>query len=193
MRHIAEAGKVDWCTPKWVIDLCVEVMGPIDLDPCSNANSLVGAKTNFILPEQDGLRELWDAKTVFVNPPYGRVYMAPKTKQICTPKEYRDLGKPEGWLSSTVADWVYKAACERDVFNYDLCLLIPAAVETRHWQKCIFKEADAICFFERRVKFIGGGDSPPMPTAMIYFGDKPELFLKVFSKVGFTFRSFWHP
>lgn len=65
-------GKNDWNTPADVLDL-LDAFGPIALDPCSNATSLVNATVRVSLPD-DGLAVAWSDRDglVFVNPPYGR-------------------------------------------------------------------------------------------------------------------------
>ena len=65
-----------WNTPPKYIDLIIKFFDIIELDPCSNENSLVNAKVNYILPT-DGLKETWNYKTIFINPPYGK---SPETK-----------------------------------------------------------------------------------------------------------------
>jgi hypothetical protein len=73
-----------WCTPKWLADL----LGPFDLDPCSNANSHIDSYARCSLDanvfphrdnvHRDGLAFDWrEARetpripvSVFVNPPY---------------------------------------------------------------------------------------------------------------------------
>ena len=77
-RRRTQANKVlrssitsEWYTPPEVIDRVRKSFddGPIALDPCSNelANQVVGALYYF---SADGLSSSWDAKTIFVNPPY---------------------------------------------------------------------------------------------------------------------------
>ena len=62
----------NWCTPPHIIDSVKEVFGgTIELDPCSNRDSTVDADIEYCLPHTDGLKEPWDAATIFVNPPYG--------------------------------------------------------------------------------------------------------------------------
>lgn len=62
----------DWCTPKWL----AELLGPFDLDPCSNELSHVQAKLTF---EGHGDHDCgdtapWGKRTsVFCNPPYSNV------------------------------------------------------------------------------------------------------------------------
>jgi DNA N-6-adenine-methyltransferase (Dam) len=58
----------DYCTPKWIADL----IGPVDLDPCSNAESHVRAYTQF-RQSDDGLSQDWRPySTWFVNYPYSK-------------------------------------------------------------------------------------------------------------------------
>mgnify|MGYP006972984471 CR=1 FL=1 len=43
----------------------------VEFDPCSNKDSIVNAGIEIILPD-DGLKQKWSYKTIFVNPPFGR-------------------------------------------------------------------------------------------------------------------------
>lgn len=61
---------VEWYTPKYILDLAVEVMGSITLDPCSNHLRSTPAEHHFT-KEDDGLSKEWFGN-VFMNPPYGR-------------------------------------------------------------------------------------------------------------------------
>lgn len=65
------SNSVEWFTPLWLIDMCKEVLGEIDLDPasCTQANLRVGAK-RIITEAQDGLKSDWGKpRTVLLNPP----------------------------------------------------------------------------------------------------------------------------
>ena len=55
-------------TPFWVLDLVVEVMGGIDLDPCADPRKRVPATRHFT-KEDDGLEQNWSGR-VFLNPPF---------------------------------------------------------------------------------------------------------------------------
>lgn len=73
-RHLKKSAtnKVDWCTPEPILEVVRETFdGTIDLDPCSNADSIVGATENWIYPEKDALRDQWSGN-VYINPPYSR-------------------------------------------------------------------------------------------------------------------------
>ena len=59
-------------TPRWVVSLCQDYLGPIDLDPATSTfiNSLyIFAKWIFTEAE-DGLQQQWAGRTVFCNPPW---------------------------------------------------------------------------------------------------------------------------
>jgi hypothetical protein len=71
MREMAPlmSSSVDsWNTPETIVRMVVDVFDSIDLDPCSNANSIVGATKEFY---SGGLDIDWRGR-VYVNPPYGR-------------------------------------------------------------------------------------------------------------------------
>jgi transcriptional regulator with XRE-family HTH domain len=56
-------------TPPDFVEQVVHVLGGIDLDPCGYPTSFVPATRQFF-EKDDGLSQEWNAKTVFVNPPY---------------------------------------------------------------------------------------------------------------------------
>lgn len=60
----------EWCTPKWLAD----ILGPFDLDPCSNQGSHIQAGRCFNSLDHDGLMEPWPQwASIFCNPPYSNV------------------------------------------------------------------------------------------------------------------------
>lgn len=64
-------GNDHWCTPPVILDR-VRQVGPIGLDPCSNAQSIVGARLSFT-EKGNGLAKPWTVRTgevAYVNPPY---------------------------------------------------------------------------------------------------------------------------
>jgi hypothetical protein len=65
-----ESKTVEWWTPRRYIDMAVEVMGDIDLDPasCAAANSIIGA-TSFY--DSGGELKDWRGR-IWLNPPYGK-------------------------------------------------------------------------------------------------------------------------
>ena len=60
----------DWGTPQNYVRAVKECFGgEIDLDPCSNRCSIVGATVAYILPRNDGLKDSWNFRRIYVNPP----------------------------------------------------------------------------------------------------------------------------
>ena len=157
-----------WCTPPKYVDAIREFFGgEIALDPCSNEHSVVGAMVEFRLPDSDGLMEPWNARSVFVNPPYGR-----------------DRGRGTG-----IRDWLLKCTKARSRFNAEVLALVPVATNTRHWKDAVFGVADGVTFlYDTRLRFLVGGrdtgKGAPMSCAMIYWGPRYEQFESVFIRFG---------
>lgn len=157
-----------WGTPlKYVKAIKKFFDGSIALDPCSNQYSIVGAETEFILPQNDGLREEWNYSTIYMNPPYGAD---------------RERG-------TTIKNWLVKCAITHQKYGSEILALIPVATNTGHWKQSIFGKAKAICFlYDTRLKFLengnDGGKGAPMACAMIYWGKNYEKFYNIFIEYG---------
>lgn len=156
-----------WCTPPSIVNSVRETFGgSIGLDPCSNEYSIVNADKEYYLPDYDGLSEPWDAKTIYVNPPYG--------------------SDPE--RGTRIMHWFVRIA-EARRRGSEVIALVPVATNTRHWKECVFPVASAICFLSQpRLRFyIQGSEDPkgaPMSCAVIYYGDHWESFAEAFREHG---------
>lgn len=92
----------EWYTPKEIIESVLEVLGEIDLDPCSNSKSHPAIPANkHFTKNEDGLTKSWDG-TVYMNPPYGR----------------------------EIKDWVLKIMEEREAGKIEGIALVPARTDT---------------------------------------------------------------
>lgn len=157
----------DWCTPPGILDSVRKVFGGvIDLDPCSNPHSLVDARVEYRLPANDGLRESWDHKRIFVNPPYG---------------SDRQRG-------TRIRHWFDRVAQAAEAGS-EVIVLVPVATNTGHWKQCVYPLATAVCFlYEPRVRFyIDGVEDPkgaPMSCAVIYYGRHFDRFANEFRQHG---------
>lgn len=114
-------------TPDYVLELVRADLGcVIGLDPATTADNPVGAEV-WYTPAEDGLSSPWSgpewAPTIFVNPPYSKAR--------------------EPWVKKCIA------AGER---GQKVILLIPAATDTRIWQKAA-STSTAVVFVKGRVKF----------------------------------------
>lgn len=158
----------DWGTPQQYVDAVKQVFGgEIDLDPCSNGSSIVGAKIEYQLPAHDGLYESWDFKRIYVNPPYGA----------------------DRKRNSTIKDWIRKCAEAHRKFKSEVLALIPVATNTSHWKNFIWGRATAVCLlYDTRLRFLvngmNGGKGAPMACAMVYWGMNYDTFFEVFIQFG---------
>lgn len=158
----------EWGTPsKYVAAVKRVFEGEIDLDPCSNEFSIVKARTEYRLPEHDGLMESWDFKRIFVNPPYG-------------------INKER---ASSIRDWLYRCDAAHRNYKAEVIALVPVATNTGHWKKYVFGRATAVCFlYDTRLRFLidgkDEGKGAPMSCSMIYWGPNYERFYEVFIKHG---------
>ena len=157
-----------WGTPlKYVKAINRFFDDSISLDPCSNKYSIVGAETEFMLPQNDGLREDWNHPTIYMNPPYGAD---------------RERG-------TTIKNWLSKCALIHQRYGAEILALVPVATNTSHWKQSVFGQAIAICFlYDTRLKFLENGldigKGAPMACAMIYWGNDYEKFFDIFIEYG---------
>lgn len=158
----------DWGTPKKYVEAVKKVLGSeIDLDPCSNKHSIVNARTEYMLPERDGLRESWNYRTIYVNPPYGA----------------------DRRRGTTIRHWLYRCAEAHKKHEAEVLALIPVATNTAHWKKYVWSKATAVCFlYDTRLRFLvhgkDEGKGAPMSCAMVYWGNNYERFFEVFLRFG---------
>lgn len=158
----------NWCTPPKYVAAVREVFhGRIELDPCSNAHSIVKADTEYRLPQHDGLRESWRFSTIYVNPPYGAD---------------RERG-------NTIRDWLRRCALAHSEHGAQVLALVPVATNTKHWKQYVWGVATGVAFlYDTRLKFLvdgqDGGKGAPMSCAMIYWGSDFERFERVFMPYG---------
>ncbi len=159
---------VDWCTPPKYVDAVRDFFGgTIGLDPCSNEWSIVGADTEWSLPENDGLNKEWNYASIYVNPPYG-------------------ADRARG---TTIKNWLRKCADAHDMHNAEVLALIPVAANTNHWKQYVWGKATAACFlYDTRLKFLENGNAQgkgaPMACAMIYWGHDYEKLFSAFVEFG---------
>jgi hypothetical protein len=111
-------------TPAYLLDpIRTDLGGTIGLDPCTTMDNPVGALA-WYAPPTDGAVESWEACSVYVNPPYGEAR--------------------ERWVDRCIRMGRYT--------DVPTALLIPAATDTRIWQRAA-ASATAIVFVRGRVKF----------------------------------------
>jgi hypothetical protein len=158
----------NWGTPPKYVNAVKKFFGgEIDFDPCSNQYSIVKAKTECRLPEQDGLLVTWNYPRIYVNPPYGN-----------------DKDR-----KTTIKHWLSKCSDAYDEFGSEVLALVPVATNTGHWKRSVWSKARAVCFlYDTRLKFLENGEDKgkgaPMSCAMIYWGDNHSQFFDIFIEYG---------
>jgi hypothetical protein len=161
-------GSQHWGTPRKYVNAVREMFrGTIDLDPCSNQYSIVGASVELALPKHDGLKEEWNYPRIYVNPPYG-------------------IDKQRG---TTIKNWLAKCAHAHSTYSSEVLALIPIAANTSHWKQYVFTKARGICFlYDTRLRFLENGldtgKGAPMACAMVYWGRDFERFDEIFTPFG---------
>jgi phage N-6-adenine-methyltransferase len=131
-----------WQTPQELLEALYKVFR-FDLDPCAATKTRQGVKARVrYTAEDDGLNLPWHG-VVFMNPPYGR----------------------------TLGDWVAKGRHEHESGRAHVVVaLLPARPDTRYWHEHIAGKA-TVYFLKGRLKFGGGEQSAPFPSALVIWGE----------------------
>ena len=152
----------EWYTPPYIIDAAREVMGGIELDPasCAMAQETVRAD-RYYSKEDDGLSQEWKARTVWLNPPFGK-----------------DYGSLDAWIDKLINE------CKSGNARTSIALL-PSSIHTSGFHSlCGYP----ICFTRKRVRFIRPYEdqcqSNLYGNVFVYLGSNEQKFIEVFSKLG---------
>lgn len=153
-----EGDKIELYTPRKIIDPARELMGRIDLDPCSCplANETVQA-THFLTSDDDGLSMPWLGR-VWLNPPY--------------------CGQQGAWVRHFDREW------RRGNILHGLCL-VPASTEAE-WFQPLWDLLCPILFLRGRQKFNGPSSDhhAQFGSALAYVGTDRDNFRRLFRHLG---------
>jgi ParB family chromosome partitioning protein len=157
----------EWYTPAAIVDAAREVMGSIELDPasCAEANATVRA-TRIYTRADDGLRQTWNASTLWLNMPYG---------------------KDETDNVSNQARWSHKLISSHCAGTVGQGCMLVNAVPGNRWFRPLW--AFPICFLDGRVHFVppsgsGPRNSPTHSSCVVYLGPRVDRFAEVFGRLG---------
>lgn len=158
LAPLMSSASPEWYTPQEILTRVVEVMGGIDLDPCSNSHDDPNVPaTHHYTEEDDGLSQKWHGR-VYMNPPYGRV----------------------------IGDWVNKLVSEFESGQVTQAIaLVPARTDTQWFR--LFRPY-LRCFVSGRLKFSDHDNSAPFPSAIVALGCDPAAFVEAFSDMGDVFQ-----
>lgn len=154
MRVMGSSESPEWYTPQEIVRLSIELLGEIDLDPCSNSHEApnVPARTLYT-KEEDGVSQNWRGKT-YLNPPYG----------------------------SEIPQWIEKLVNSYEYGDVEEALaLLPARIDTQ-WFQPLYKYP--MCNVRGRLQFENASNSAPFPSVIVYLGERIEDFIKVFKDRG---------
>lgn len=148
----------EWYTPQNVIDTTIQVLGKIDLDPCSNSSiqpNIPAAK--HFTKDVNGLSKNWIGK-VYMNPPYGR----------------------------EIKEWIEKLYQEFSDGNISEAIaLVPSRTDTNWFY--ILREFPR-CFIKGRLNFSQSDNSAPFPSVVFYLGKNEPKFKEHFTHLGDVFK-----
>ncbi len=154
-------GNPEWHTPEEYLDCARQVLGRFDLDPASNpdAQRLVRASV-FYSKEDDGLAHDWSG-TVWLNPPYAQ---------------------------PAIRHFVEKLVLEYGAGRVSEAIMLTHNFTDTAWFHTAARAASAICLTKGRIRFISGDKgaigTPTQGQAFFYFGQRPDTFVEVFSRIG---------
>lgn len=222
----SDPANIHWCTPLWATEFAAKVFSArpgvsgIELDPCPNEGSVgrVGAAHNLLLSAgHDGLKDDWHTfdgnpvRNAWVNPPFGRYYFHPITKDFLSPKDVKRLVKQEagsselskeqlkalktkilqGYETHSIAEWIHKCAKASALYDMDVMQIGPLSGSSKWWQGSV--EAGAASLILRsRVKYdivaadgtvMSQGNSAPMDCAINLWTKNLDV-LKTFRELG---------
>jgi len=109
--------------------------------------------------DDDGLSQEWFGK-VWLNPPF-----------------------------SAKEEWVRKALNEMNAGHVELAVVLLPVDTSTQWFHDYIVEADALCFVEGRLSFVGGDRNPNFGVMLAAFGEVPSDLLDVFDRKGTVFES----
>jgi DNA polymerase-1 len=155
LRPLLSSASAEWYTPPEIIAAVKDCLGTIELDPSSNSHSepAVPAERHFTA-QDDGLIQPWEARSVYLHPPYGR--------------------KIGAWVNKLLNE--YHAGRVQEAIA-----LLPARTDTA-WFRPVF--SFPVCYLHGRLRFSGCVNPAPFPSALVYLGSNPERFRKAVAHLG---------
>lgn len=172
----------EWYTPVTILERVHKVLAYIDFDPASSyaANTRVQAK-EFLTREEDGLNAEWSGRTIFCNPPGGKI----------------------GNQSKTALFWDKLMRYREKSEEFDHAIFLAFSLEalqvTQHRSNLAIAQFP-FCVPSERIRFdLPDGSTPTAPShsnMIVYVPGKlnnTDLFYEVFSPLGCVLNTRRHP
>jgi hypothetical protein len=130
-------------TPRIIVEVARAAMGSIELDPasCALANRENVRAQRFFTKEDNGLALAWNARTVFVNPPGGRLYVDGKRTNKSQAQAF--------WLKA-VHEWLAARTCDQHIVFLGFTLEILRLSQVSNWSALRFP----FCVLRERTDFL---------------------------------------
>ena len=192
-RALLSSNLEHYLTPPSFLDLVVQVMGGIDLDPASNRASQVPADRSCYVGEEDGLLAPWHGR-IFANPPYGskiplwcaRIHQV--MRQLKTADQLIGLlpaRMDTSWCQRNILEsadawllWSGRITFWR-VWNTDALLKV-----TRGRPPAPFRQLDDGTWIGPDLDKHGKPSPAPFPSLVPFWGPDPVAFGRVFLPYG---------
>ncbi len=160
----------EWYTPPKYTEAARLVMGSIELDPasCAAANQIVKAD-RYYTKEQNGLDQDWQARTLWLNPPYGRT------------------AKMQATRKSTIGLFIEKLLQSYEQGKVHQAIALVTTEVNAKWFYPLWQFP--ICIPDHRVTFLvphktANNYKQMFGTCFVYLGPNTQRFIEVFSQFG---------
>lgn len=154
-QALFSSDKQTWKTPAVILMDVRCINRGIALDPATSTDNPTEAR-KFFTPQMDGLSRSWKCDgLVYVNPPYGKGIIDP-------------------WCNKVIAE---------AIAGTEIAVLVPSRTD-RPWYQNLYEACDSVCWYRKRIRFVGAQSGAPFPSAMFYFGPHKKRFRELFSKSG---------
>jgi hypothetical protein len=154
LQPLMTSDSPEWYTPDEIIERTIQVLGDIDLDPCSNSHEVPNVPASVHYTQRDnGLSKDWQGKT-YLNPPYGR----------------------------EIKEWVAKLVESYELGDVEEAIaLLPARTDTT-WMRMLSDYPR--CFVWGRLNLSENDNIAPFPSVVVYLGKNISRFAAAFSDIG---------
>ena len=169
-------GRSDWVTPPEIIERARQALGGIELDPatCKEVNDRIVQANRIYTIEDDGLAQIWNARTVWLNPPYGWVTI-----------DGKEHSSQAVWTRKGMHEWASGSVKE------GMITLVSAGTSQAWfhpiWEQCL------MCFPFKRIPFLHPVTYEPLKgnqynNAIAYWGKDTKAFTREFKTYGYVVK-----
>ena len=166
MQVLTSSETNEWWTPPEMLAAVRDVIGDIELDPasCAAANEFVRAERIYTI-EDNGLSQFWDARSLFLNPPYGKI---------------GNRSGQDVWMEYLIAQ----------LGSIDMCIALTKTVPGYVWWDRLFRGGwpGLLCITEGRLSFLSSNGETrgqsKAASSLWYYGPYGNEFRERFECVG---------